>query len=152
MQHLKLLFMSPLLPPLCITICTTVRNIFDISLLVELLIYSEKCFLVQQNKTYSYIYKSIIITSPIGFKILRRRQVETTLYQRCNNVLQRCFDVCNVVSMLFQRCALTLYQRCETLKIRCRILFHFQRPIYVISTLIQNVEMLAGYLHYLKKP
>ena len=42
--------------------------------------------------------------------------------------------------MLFQRRALTLYQRCATLKIRRRILFHFQRRINVISTLIHNVE------------
>ena len=43
----------------------------------------------------------------------RRRQVETTLYQHCTNVVQRCFDV---VSTLFQRRAPTLYQRCVTLK------------------------------------
>ena len=55
MQHFKLLCMSPLIPPLCITICTTLRNIFYISLLVDFLIYSEKCFLVQQNKNYSCI-------------------------------------------------------------------------------------------------
>ena len=45
-----------------------------------------------------------------------------------------------VVSTLFQGWALTLYQRCVTLKIRRRILFHFQRRINVISTLIHNVE------------
>ena len=43
-QHLKLLRMSPLLPMLCITICTNVRKIFDISLVVGLLIYSKKMF------------------------------------------------------------------------------------------------------------
>ena len=48
---------------------TTVRKIFDILLVVELLIYSKKCFLIQQNKNSSSIYKSIIITSPIGFNI-----------------------------------------------------------------------------------
>ena len=63
--------------------------------------------------------------------------METTLYQHCTNVVQRCFDV---VSTLFQRRAPTLYQRCATLKIRRRILFHFQRRINVISTLIHNVE------------
>ena len=42
--------------------------------------------------------------------------------------------------MLFKRRALTFYQRYATLKIRRRILFHFQRRINVISTLIHNVE------------
>ena len=129
MLHFKLLCMSPLLPPLCITICITVRKIFDISLVVELLIYSKKCFLIQQNKNYSSICKSIIITSPIGFNIALTN-VHVRLKQR----------FINVVSTLFQRRALTLYQRCATLKIRRRILFHFQRRINVISTLITNVE------------
>ena len=48
--------------------------------------------------------------------------------------------LCNVVSTLFQRRALTLYQCCATLKIWRQILFHFQRRINVISTLIQNIE------------
>ena len=48
--------------------------------------------------------------------------------------------LCNVVSTLFQRRGLTLYQRCATLKIRRRILFHFQRRINIISTFIHNVE------------
>ena len=56
--------------------------------------------------------------------------METTLYQHRTNV----------VSTLFQRRAPTSYQRCATLKIRRRILFHFQRRINVISTLIHNVE------------
>ena len=129
MQYFKLLCMSPLLPQLCITICSTVRTIFDISLVVELLIYSKKCFLIQQNKNYSSICKSIIITSPIGFNIALTN-VDTRLKQRC----------INVVSTLFQRRALTLYQRCTTLKIRRRILFHFQCRIKVISTLIHNAE------------
>ena len=47
----------------------------------------------------------------------------------CNVVL----TLCNVVLTLFQgRTLLTLYQRCATLKIRRRILFHFQRWINVI--------------------
>ena len=54
-----------------------------------------------------------------------------------NNVVS---TLCNVVSTLFQRRALALYQRCATLKNRRRILFHFQRRINVISTLIHNVE------------
>ena len=45
-----------------------------------------------------------------------------------------------IVSTLFQPRTSTLYQRCATLKIRCQILFHFQRRINVISTLIHNVE------------
>ena len=40
MQHSKLLCMSPLLP--IVTIDTAVRKIFDITLVVQLLIYSKK--------------------------------------------------------------------------------------------------------------
>ena len=76
-----------------------------------------------------YITQSTIITSPIGFNI-GFTNVDTKLKQLC----------INVVSTLFQRRALTLYQRCTTLKIRRRILLHFQRRIDVISTLIHNVE------------
>ena len=47
--------------------------------------------------------------------------------------------LCNVVSKFFQRQALTLYQHCAVWKIRLRILFHFQRRINFISTLIGNV-------------
>ena len=75
------------------------------------------------------ITQSSIITSPIGFNI-GLTNVDARLKQRC----------INVVPTLFQRWALTLYQRCATLKIRRRILFHFQRRINVISTLIHNVE------------
>ena len=75
-----------------------------------------------------YITQSTIITSPIGFNI-GLTNVDTRLKQRC----------INVVSTLFQHRALTFYQRCAKLKIRRRILFHFQRRINVISTLIHNV-------------
>ena len=91
MQYFKLLFMSPLLPPLCIIICTIVRKIFYILLVVRLLIYSKKYFLIQQNKIYSPIYKTIIITSPIGFYIALTK-VDASLIRRCINVEQRCFD------------------------------------------------------------
>ena len=72
----------------------------------------------------------------------------------CNVVL----TLCHVVLTLFQgRTLLTLYQRCATLKIRRSILFHFQRWINVISTLIHNVEtmlidveMLTGNKHFLQ--
>ena len=40
---------------------------FGISSIAELSIYSTKYFLMWQNKNYSSIYKSIIITSLIGF-------------------------------------------------------------------------------------
>ena len=64
--------------------------------------------------------------------------------QRCINVVPTLCNVvstlCNVVSTLFQGRALTLYQRCATSKICRRILFHFQRRINVIWTLIHNVE------------
>ena len=140
--------MSPLLLPLCITICTTVRKILDILLVVELLIYSKKYFLIQQNKNYSSIYKSIIITNLIGLDIaLQHYSFIASIQLTSNNVVTTLM----VVSTLFQGWALTLYQRCVTLKIRRRILFHFQRRINVISTLIHNVEtkltdvkMLAG--------
>ena len=74
-----------------------------------------------------YVTQSAIITSPIGFNI-GLTNVDTRLKQLC----------INVVSTLFQRRALTLYQRCATLKIRRQILFHFQRRINVISTLIHK--------------
>ena len=139
MQHFKLLCMSPLLPPLCITICTTVRKIFDVSQQLN----CKKCFLIQKNKNYSCICKSIIITSPIRFNIVLTN-IDARLKQRfikvvatlCNVVL----TLSNVVSMPFQRRASTLFQRCATLKIRRRILFYFQRRINVILTLIHNVE------------
>ena len=92
---------------------------------------------------YSTISQSTIITSPIGFNI-GLTNVDARLKQRCINVVPTLCNVvstlCNVVSTLFQRRALTLYQRCATLKIRRRILFHFQRRINVILTLIHNVE------------
>ena len=63
--------------------------------------------------------------------------VDARLKQRCINVVP---TLCNVVLTLFQRRALTLYDRCAKLKTRRQILFHFQRRINVISTLIHNVE------------
>ena len=85
---------------------------------------------------YSTISQSTIMTSPIGFNIALTN-VGAWSKQRYTNVVPK---LCNVVSTLFQRRALTLYQHCATLKIRRRILFHFQRRINVISTLIHNVE------------
>ena len=89
------------------------------------------------------ITQSTIITSPIGFNI-GLTNVNTRLKQRCINVVPTLCNVvsklCNVASTLFERRALTLYQHCATLKIRRRILLHFQRRINVISTLIHNVE------------
>ena len=93
--------------------------------------------------TYITITQSTIITSPIRFN-KGLTNVHARLKQRCINVVPTLCKVvstlCNVVSTLFRRRALTLYQRCATLKIRRRILFHFQRRINVISTLIHNVE------------
>ena len=89
------------------------------------------------------ITQSTIITSLIGFNI-GLTNVDARLKQRCIYVVPTLYNVvstlCNVVSTLFQGWTLTLYQRCATLKIRCRILFHFQRRINVISTLFHNVE------------
>ena len=122
---------------------TTDRKIFAISLVVELLIYSKKCFLTQQNKNSSSIYKSITMTSHIGFNIAWTN-VDARLKQRCISVVPTLYNVvstfCNVVWTLFQGRALTVYQRFATLKIWRRILFHFQRRINVISMLIHNVE------------
>ena len=68
--------------------------------------------------------------------------VDARLKQRCINVVPTLCNIVstlrNVVSTLLQRRALTLYQRCATLKIWRRILFHFQRRINVISTLIRH--------------
>ena len=134
MQYFKLLCMSPMLLPLCITICTNIRKVFELLLVVELLIYSKKYFLIQQNKNYSSIYKSIFITSLIGFNIAFQQysfitSIQLTSKLHCNNVDT---TLCNVVS--------TLYQRCATLKIRRRILFYFQRRINVTSTLIKTLK------------
>ena len=83
-----------------------------------------------------------IITSLIGFNI-GLTNVTARLKQRYINVVPTLCNVvltlCNVVLTLFQSRALTLYQRRTTLKIRCRILFHFQRRIKVVSTMIHNV-------------
>ena len=134
MQYFKFLCMSILLTRFCITICTIARKMFDILLVVEL--YSKKYFLISQNGNYSSIYTLMLITSLIGFNIALAN-VEATLKQHWYNMVS---TLCIVVSTLFQRRTLTLYQRCATSKIWCWILFHFQRRIYVISTLIDNVE------------
>ena len=77
-----------------------------------------------------YLHQILIITSPIEFNITLT-YVDARLKQRCINVVTTLCNaastLCNVVSTLFQRRALTLYQRCAPLKIRRRILFHFQR-------------------------
>ena len=103
---------------------------------------------------WSFLLKSILFSCQIGFDIALT-DVEATLKQRWDNVIsslkQRWNDVvqlwktvastlCNVDSTLFQRSAPTLYQCCATMKIRFRILFHFQRRINLTSTVIHNVE------------
>ena len=76
-----------------------------------------------------YLHQILIITSPIEFNITLT-YVDARLKQRCINVVTTLCNVastlCNVVSTLSQHQALTLYQRCAMLKIRRRILFHFQ--------------------------
>ena len=113
MEYFKFVCMSSLLLPLCITICITVRKNFDISLVAESLIQSKKCFLIQQNKNYSCICKSTIITSPITFNIALTN-IDAMLKQRCINIVP---TLRNVVSTLFKRWALQLYERCAKLKI-----------------------------------
>ena len=68
------------------------HNFFDISLAVELLICGKKSFLMRQNKNYSCICKSIIITNPTGFNIALTN-VNARLKQRCINVAS---TLCNV--------------------------------------------------------
>ena len=84
--------MSPLLPTLCITICTTVRKIFGISLVVQLLIYRKKMlFHLAESNLFMYltcitITQSTIITSPIGFDI-GLTNVDARLKQRCFDIV-----------------------------------------------------------------
>ena len=92
---------------------------------------------------YSTISQSTIIINLIGFNIALTN-VDARLKQRYINVVTTLCNIiatlCNVVLTLLQRWALTLSQHCTTLKIRCRILFHFHRRINFISTLIHNVD------------
>ena len=141
MQHFKLLCMSPLLQQLFITICTTVWKSFNISLVVEMLTYSKKCFRISQNKNYSSICKCIIITSPIGFNIVLTN-VHARLKQCCNNVVP---TLCNVVSTL-----------CNVVSTLCNTenptsdfgSFSTSDNVISISTTLQqcwsDVEILAG--------
>ena len=110
-----------------VQIHTLVKNVFSLSGIKTIHVFS----------MYWTVSQSTIITSPIGFNIAFTN-VGARLQQRCINVIP---TLSNVDSTLFQRQALTLYQRCATLKIRLRILFHFQRRINVISTLIQKVKI-----------
>ena len=91
---------------------------FTILLVVKLLI---KYFIIWQNKNYSSIYKSIIITSPIGFNIVLP-DVEAALKKLWFKVVS---TFCNVVTTLFQRQALTLHQIYATSKIWHWIFFSF---------------------------
>ena len=65
---------------------------------VELVTHCKKCCLIKKNKNYWSIYKSIS-KSPTGFDkvsttlMLRRNNVDTTLYQRCTTFFRRCFNV-----------------------------------------------------------
>ena len=146
--------MSPLLPSLCITICTTVKNVFDISLVVELLIYRKECSPIYQNKNYSSICKSMVITSLTGFNIALTN-VDARLKQRCINLLP---TLCNVVSTLcnvFRRCFNVGHGRCINIVQRWKSDFGFCFIFNVGSTLFQlwsttmkqrwsDVEILAG--------
>ena len=73
-----------------------------------------------------------------------RGNVISVLKQPWNDIVQPwktvALTLCNVDLTFFQRWVSTLYQCCTTLKIRFRILFHFQRRINVIWTVIYNVE------------
>ena len=139
MQYFKFLCLSPWLPSLCITICTTVRKSFDILLVVEFLIYSKKYFLIQKNKNYSSICNSIIITSPTGFSIALTN-VDARLKQRSINVVPTFSYVvstlCNVVSTSGTDIVSTL----RKVENPTSDLSHFQSQINVVSTLIHNVE------------
>ena len=78
-------------------------------------------------------YKSVLITS---------RTVFDTVFTNAVAMLKQLRDkvASTLFSTLFERRTPTLYQPSVTLKIRRRILFHFQRRINVISMLIHNVE------------
>ena len=149
MHYFKLLCMSPLLLPLCITICTTVNFFLDILLVVDLLIYSKKYFLIQQNKSYLSIYKCIIITSLIGFNIalqqnsfiasiqltskLRCIFAVKTLYQRCVALFRRCFNVghrrcINVVQLSGQQLVLGS----ERFPVRVRLLAMYRGELSAV--------------------
>ena len=72
-------------------------KVLNILLVVELLIYSKK-YSLQQNKSYSSILQSMIITSPIRFDITMANlenygYIAKTLIQRCINFVQCCIDV-----------------------------------------------------------
>ena len=150
MQYIKFLCLSPWLPSLCITTCTTVRKSFDILLVFEFLIYSKKYFLIQKNKNYSSICNSIIITSPTGFNIALTK-VDARLKQRSINVVPTFSYVVSTLCNVVSTSGTDVYRRCAKLKIRRRICLIFK----VRSTLFQrwsttlkqrwsDVEMLAG--------
>ena len=134
--------------PFCITTCTTLINLFNILVVVELLI---KTFYYYQNKNCSSIYKSIIMTSPIGFDIVLTN-FEATLKQRWDCAVSTLFLCC---ATLFRLCFNVGHWRCMNFVQRWKsddgICFIFN----VRSTLLQrwyttlklrwsNVEMLAG--------
>ena len=56
MQQFKLLCYVTIATKMCITICTTVRKIFDILLVVQFLIYSKKMFPhLAEQKLFMYL-------------------------------------------------------------------------------------------------
>ena len=133
------------------------ENYFKDLLIVKELIYCKENLLIYQNKTFcnQSFCKSSLFTSQISFKIaltdvkatLKQHwyNVISTLKQRWNDIEQRwktvALTLCNVDLTLFQRCTPTLYQCCATLKIRFRILFHFQRRLFERwSTMSKNVD------------
>ena len=63
----------------------------------------------------------------------RWNNIETTLCNGWDDVVQRWFSIASMLTS-------TLYQCSATLNIRFQILFHFQRRINVIWTVIYNVE------------
>ena len=134
MQYFKILCMSPLLPTLCITICTTVRKIFHFLLVVFFI--SSNIFSLSRIRTMDLVtnpYSSLAQLDSILTLTLGSRNVNTTL----QNVVS---TLCNVISTLYHFRVIALYQRCAALKIRRCIFFHFERLINVVSTLIHNVK------------
>ena len=94
--------------------------------------------IISRIKLTYWFSEPVLITSPTGFDIA---------FTIVEAKLEQSWD--KVVSTLFQRRTATLYQCCATLKIRRRILFHFQRRLFQrwSTTLKQrwsDVEMLAG--------
>ena len=77
---------------------------------------------------------SIWFQQPCGY-------VKAMLMQRCINAAQRCFDVASTLCHIVLAISGTdIVSTLWNVKNRRRFMFHFQRRINVISTLIHSIE------------